>query len=74
MGAGKPGREVWPEIWDVIGPMFHQVMERGEATVSEDLLLLLERDGYAEECYFSFSYSPIRDESWSRRRSVHSRD
>src|SRR6185437_5402538 len=60
---GCPGREVWPEIWDVIGPMLNQVMERGEATVSEDLLLLLERDGYPEECYFSFSYSPIRDES-----------
>jgi PAS domain-containing protein len=60
---GSAGREVWPEIWSVIGPMLNQVMERGEATVSEDLLLLLERDGYAEECYFSFSYSPIRDES-----------
>lgn len=60
---GSPGREVWPEIWSVIGPMLNQVMERGEATVSEDLLLLLERDGYGEECYFSFSYSPIRDES-----------
>ncbi|HTU50710.1 MAG TPA: PAS domain-containing protein [Acidobacteriaceae bacterium] len=60
---GIPGREVWPEIWNVIGPMLNQVMERGEATVSEDLLLLLERDGYGEECYFSFSYSPIRDES-----------
>jgi PAS domain S-box-containing protein len=60
---GCPGREVWPEIWNVIGPMLNQVIERGEATVSEDLLLLLERDGYGEECYFSFSYSPIRDES-----------
>lgn len=60
---GCAGREVWPEIWNVIGPMLSQVMERGEATVSEDLLLLLERDGYPEECYFSFSYSPIRDES-----------
>jgi PAS domain S-box-containing protein len=60
---GTPGREVWPEIWNVIGPMLNQVIERGEATVSEDLLLLLERDGYGEECYFSFSYSPIRDES-----------
>ena len=60
---GSPGKEVWPEIWNVIGPMLNQVLERGEATVSEDLLLLLERDGYGEECYFSFSYSPIRDES-----------
>jgi PAS domain S-box-containing protein len=60
---GSAAREVWPEIWSVIGPMLNQVMERGEATVSDDLLLLLERDGYPEECYFSFSYSPIRDES-----------
>ena len=59
---GSPGREVWPEVWKILGPMFRQVMERGEAMVSEDLLLVLERNGYPEECYFSFSYSPIRDE------------
>ena len=60
---GRPGREVWREIWDIIGPMLNGVMTRGEATWSDDLLLLLERHGYAEECYFTFSYSPIRDES-----------
>ncbi len=38
-------------------------MERGEANWADDLLLFLERHGYAEECYFTFSYSPIRDES-----------
>lgn len=60
---GCPGREVWPEIWDTIGPFLAGVMERGEATWADDLLLMLERNGYAEECYFTFSYSPIRDES-----------
>ncbi|HUK16554.1 MAG TPA: response regulator [Bryobacteraceae bacterium] len=60
---GRPGRECWPEIWDIIGPMLHGVIERGEATRSDDLLLLLERHGYPEECYFTFSYSPIRDDS-----------
>ena len=60
---GRPGRECWPEIWDIIGPMLHSVIENGEATWSDDLLLLLERHGYPEECYFTFSYSPIRDES-----------
>ena len=60
---GRAGREVWREIWDIIGPMLRGVMEQGEATWSDDLLLLLERHGYAEECYFTFSYSPIRDES-----------
>lgn len=60
---GCPGRTVWPEIWETIGPFLAGVMERGEATWADDLLLMLERNGYAEECYFTFSYSPIRDES-----------
>lgn len=60
---GRPGREVWPEIWDTIGPLLDGVMERGEASWADDLLLMLERNGYGEECYFTFSYSPIRDET-----------
>jgi len=60
---GRPGWECWPEIWDTIGPMLEGVLNRGDATWSNDLLLLLERHGYPEECYFTFSYSPIRDES-----------
>jgi PAS domain S-box-containing protein len=60
---GNPGRECWREIWPTIAPMLESVMTHGEATWSDDLLLLLERHGYAEECYFTFSYSPIRDES-----------
>jgi PAS domain S-box-containing protein len=59
---GSPGREVYPEIWDVIGPMLNHVLETGEATWSADLLLLLERNGYPEETYHTFSYTPIRDE------------
>jgi hypothetical protein len=60
---GNPGRDCWPEIWDTIGPMLEGVMQRCEATWSDDLLLLLARHGYPEECYFTFSYSPISDES-----------
>ncbi|HEU4674949.1 MAG TPA: EAL domain-containing protein [Motilibacteraceae bacterium] len=61
--VGRPGREVWPEIWDIIGPMLHGVLTEGTATWSDDQLLLLDRHGYVEECYFTFSYSPIHDES-----------
>ncbi|MGN6333118.1 MAG: EAL domain-containing protein [Motilibacteraceae bacterium] len=61
--VGRPGREVWPEIWDIIGPMLHGVLTDGTATWSDDQLLLLDRHGYVEECYFTFSYSPIHDES-----------
>ena len=60
---GLRARDLWPEIWHIIGPMLEGVMQRGEATWSENLLLELERNGYPEECYFTFSYSPIRDES-----------
>jgi PAS domain S-box-containing protein len=60
---GRPGRECWPEIWHIIGPMLVGVFHRGEATWSDDQLLLLDRNGYLEECYFTFSYSPIREES-----------
>ena len=59
---GAKGRDVWPEIWRIIEPMLASAMA-GEATPADDLLLMLERNGYPEECYFSFSYSPIRDES-----------
>lgn len=60
---GQRGKDCWPEIWDIIGPMLEGVLARGEATWSENQLLPLERNGYTEECYFTFSYSPIRVES-----------
>ena len=59
---GRPCREVWSEIWHVIAPMLDGVVAAGEATWSEDQLLFLERGGYPEECYFSFSFSPVRGE------------
>lgn len=59
---GQPASECFPEIWDIIGPMLNGVLGSGEATWVEDLYLPLVRSGYAEECYFTFSYSPIRIE------------
>ncbi len=60
---GCPGRECWSEIWDVVGPMLDSVMATGIPTWSEDFPLMITRNGYLEETYFTFSYSPIRDES-----------
>ena len=59
---GQRCRDCWAEIWDTIGPMLEGVVRTGEATWSDDLLLVLHRYGYAEECYFSFSFSPVRVE------------
>lgn len=60
---GQRAQDCWPEIWDVIEPMLHGVLADGTSTWSENQLLLLERNGYPEECYFTFSYSPIRNET-----------
>ncbi len=56
---GRPSQEVWTEIWDDIGPRIHRVLDSGEATWDEALLLFLERSGYREETYHTFSYSPL---------------
>src|SRR3954465_5500177 len=56
---GRPGREVWPEIWDIIGPMLEGVLAGGGGAWSDAQLLVPARRGYEEECYFTFSYSPI---------------
>jgi PAS domain S-box-containing protein len=59
---GRPASEVWEEIWDDIGPRIDTVLATGQATWDEGLLLFLERSGYPEESYHTFSYSPLRDE------------
>ncbi|WP_196807478.1 SpoIIE family protein phosphatase [Candidatus Solirubrobacter pratensis] len=56
---GRPARDVWREIWDVIGPMLQGVLERGEAARAEDQPLPLDR----EEAYFTHSFSPIHDDA-----------
>ena len=55
---GAPASRVWHDIWPHIGPMVGRVFA-GEATYSEDLLLVMSRYGYVEETYFTFSFSPV---------------
>ena len=59
---GKPGHEIFPEVWHAVGPEFERV-RRGEAFATQDWLLPIERAGYLENVWFTLSYSPIRDES-----------
>ncbi len=60
---GAPARECWAEIWNVVGPLTEHVFATGSATWAEDMPLFIIRRGYLEETYFTFSYSPARDES-----------
>ena len=56
---GKPASEVWKDIWDDIEPMLKTVMEKDQGTYVESQLLIMERNGYPEETYYTFSYTPI---------------
>ncbi|MBD2435656.1 response regulator [Nostoc sp. FACHB-110] len=56
---GKSGWEVWPEVWNIIGEQLNNVLETGQATWFNDLLLPAMRYGYLQEEYFTYSYSPI---------------
>ncbi|KRB75763.1 ATP-binding protein [Noviherbaspirillum sp. Root189] len=64
---GQPGAIVWSEVWPAVGTLFHNVMTTGAATRGDDLLLPLERNGFVEECYFTFSHSPIVAETGAVR-------
>ncbi len=60
---GRPAREVWDEIWDIIGPQVEQVMSCGGATWHENQLVPITRDGVRDDVYWTYGYSPIDDES-----------
>lgn len=60
---GSRSDEVWKEIWPDIGPRIEHVLSSGEATWDEGLLLFLERSGFTEETYHTFSYSPVYDDA-----------
>jgi two-component sensor histidine kinase len=61
-GLGRPGKESWPETWPIVGQQFESAL-RGVASWSEDLLLASDRHGFMQECYFTYSHSPLKDAS-----------
>ncbi|MCK8501130.1 ATP-binding protein [Myxococcus fulvus] len=61
---GQEASITWPEVWDtMLAPGWERIQATGEPIRVEDLMMPLDRNGYVEECYFSYSHSPIRDES-----------
>jgi PAS domain S-box-containing protein len=66
-GLMRPGERVWTEIWPTVGPMLDSVLHTGQATWSEDLLLPMDRHGYWEETYWTYSYSPLHDDDGTVR-------
>ncbi len=57
---GQPARDIWGgDIWHLVGPLADDVLNHGKSSWNEELLEIMERNGYPEETYFTFSYSPI---------------
>ncbi|MBO0953136.1 PAS domain-containing sensor histidine kinase [Fibrella forsythiae] len=61
--VGKPGAQVWPGTWSLVGPLIDQVLAGQEAIWREDQLVPVYRSGQATDRYWTFSYSPVNDES-----------
>jgi signal transduction histidine kinase len=62
-GLGMPAAQFWSDVWEVIGPQITGVMERGEAVWFENLYLPIERgDGGFTDAWWTYSYSPVRDD------------
>ena len=59
---GQNFSECWKEAWPVIGEA-HDSALAGDKVFVETQQIFLERHGYLEECFFTFSFSPIRDEA-----------
>ena len=58
---GKPFREVWTDIWEQFEPIVGSTLE-GKAQLFKELLIPMRRDGRTEDTWFTFSYTPLRDD------------
>src|SRR4028119_1732182 len=56
---GESAFNVWPDVWEVVGPQAEAVLKEGKSSWNKEALLIVERNGYPEERYFTFSYSPV---------------
>lgn len=60
---GQPASDCWKEIWHILRPLIDTPFRGGPATWNDDLVLELNRHGFAEETHFTIAYSPVPDES-----------
>jgi len=60
---GKPGKEIWKDVWHIAGPILEdKILEKGEAVYLKDQQFVINRNGFYEECYCNVSYSPLHNE------------
>jgi signal transduction histidine kinase/DNA-binding NarL/FixJ family response regulator len=62
-GLGRPVRDCWSEIWDILKPLIDTPFKGGPATWSEDIELQINRAGFIEETHFTVAYSAVPDDT-----------
>ncbi|MEJ8757244.1 ATP-binding protein [Pontibacter sp. H259] len=60
---GATAHTMWSEIWDTLNPIVEDILQQGSQFYAENLYLPLERKGFSEETYWTFSYSPAFDDA-----------
>jgi PAS domain-containing protein len=58
---GKPAREGWSDIWDIVGPQFQHVFASGEGMALYEQMLPMVRGGQRRETWWNYSLTAIRD-------------
>ncbi|MFF0083500.1 SpoIIE family protein phosphatase [Streptomyces canus] len=56
---GRPYKEVFPEVWDPVRSHFHYVTDSRKPLLVPDELLIMERHGFLEQCYFDSAFQPV---------------
>ncbi len=62
---GQRADQVWSDIWHVVGPQLHAVLETGKGFATHDQMLPMKRYGVVEETYWDYSFTPIAGENGS---------
>jgi PAS domain S-box-containing protein len=60
---GAKAREVWADVWGQLGGVVEDILANGNSFYAEDMRVVPERKGFREETYWTFSYSPMPDDS-----------
>ncbi|MFN3527177.1 MAG: sensor histidine kinase, partial [Paracoccus sp. (in: a-proteobacteria)] len=59
---GAPFRQIWSDVWADVEPLVIKALS-GESTFSQEMRLVMTRNGYDEETFWTFSYSPLFDDA-----------
>lgn len=59
---GRPLADVWSDVWEDVKPLVIRTL-KGEGTLSQEMRLVMRRNGYDEETFFTFTYSPLFGDS-----------